>query len=518
MRKWLWVYGLILVIAAGLRLYNLGRRSLWFDEATEFWVAKAPTTQLLPCIKRSIQDPPLYSILLHLWVRLGESEFFLRLPSVIFSLAGIVALMYWGVREIGWQWGWLPAWGATLAESDIRFAQEVGQYAPAIAFLAWSLFFLSEFYRSGTRNSLIAWMLCSILAIYTYYGSGISLPLTAGVMLLYLLKEKKFRQALHLGFAGIGVAVAVLPLLLFWIPDQLFRGPTAEAFQIQSETAFWDALEKFPTLFIEYILYQFMAYVYKGWDWGEGGGWLVWLPVVLLIGWGAYRSRLAWIFSAWAVGMLIYYGISQFKLYPFGGRHSLVFEPHFWMAVGMSIALLMQGNIWHKIIGGTAVAALLLANIKFPAEPPEDLRSIAKLWLNLRGEKDTTYVYYGAVHGLQYQLSRLAPRLYATDGLIPNWYDSCWQGKAIPPCRPAGLIYGKWLRQMTPEQKREDILAAAGYPQKFWIIASHMFPGEMNVILQQLSLDYQITQSFVRDNAVLLLMERKAKTTSESPR
>ncbi|MDW8236430.1 MAG: glycosyltransferase family 39 protein [Bacteroidia bacterium] len=517
MPKWLWGYGLVLLIAIGLRLSSSVQRPLWFDEATEFWVAKTPTAELLPRIKLSLQDPPLYSMILHLWVHLGESELFLRIPSVIFSLAGIMALMYWGVREIGWRWGWLPAWGAAFAESDIRFAQEVGQYALVVAFIAWSLFFLNEFYQTGTRRSLIAWMVCSILALYTHYGSGVALPLTTGVILFYLSIQRKFRQALHLISAGAVVMLAALPLLLFWLPVQLFQGPTEGAFRVRSMTFFCESLKNFPLLFKDYILYQFMAHTYGGWNCGKIGSWIVWLPVLLLIGWGIYRSRFSWIFSAWIGGILIYYGISLFKLYPFGGHYSLVFAPHFWIGMGTSIALLMQGKIGHKILGLVAIVALPLANIKFPGEPPEDLRSVAKLWLQLRGEKDTTYVYYGAVHNLQYQLARLAPQLYSTDGLIPNWYDSCWMGKSIPACRPTGLVYGKWIRNMTPEQKRQEILGAVGYPRKFWLIASHIMWREMSQIYQQLSRDYNFTQSFVSHDAALFLLERKTIPTSAGP-
>ena len=91
--------GLLLVLQLGLavRLYDLGRGSVWVDEALEFWTASASTNQLMQSVSQEILDPPLYTPVLHFWMEGGISEWYLRLPSVIFSmliLAGVLAVGY----------------------------------------------------------------------------------------------------------------------------------------------------------------------------------------------------------------------------------------------------------------------------------------------------------------------------------------------------------------------------------------------------------------------------------------
>ena len=47
---------LVLLLAYGLRVRDLARRSLWFDEAIEYWVASAPASGILPAVRAALQD------------------------------------------------------------------------------------------------------------------------------------------------------------------------------------------------------------------------------------------------------------------------------------------------------------------------------------------------------------------------------------------------------------------------------------------------------------------------------
>lgn len=406
-------------------MYHLNERPLWFDEATEFWTAYVPFSKVSAAVKEALQDPPLYSYLLHFWMKISLSEFWLRLLSLIASLVGIIGIMKIGIEYIGYTWGWLPSFFVALAESDIRFAQEVGQYAMAIALIVWSIYFLSLYMKLYSKKSLIGFVTLSTLAIYTYYGTAISLVIAGGIALLYMLRKKHWKPAFHMIIAGTMIGILILPLLLYWLPIQLYRGPTSQAFSLKGDSPFWDALEAFPDSISEWILYQFMAYVYKGWSWETVGSWIIWLPVLLLLGWGAYATRLAWIYSYLIVGILAYYLLSRWGLYPFGGRHSLVFAPAFWISIGWATALLLQSKPWHKAMGIFTLLWASFINIKVPSEGPEDLRSITKVWLWFRNPSDTTYVYYGAVHGLAYQL--LLMKQFPSDP-PPGWYLRCWGG------------------------------------------------------------------------------------------
>ncbi|MCS7296806.1 MAG: glycosyltransferase family 39 protein [Bacteroidia bacterium] len=526
MRKVYWVYGLVLVWAVGARLWGLDARPLWFDEAIEFWTAKVSFKELFPSVKSALRDPPLYSFLLHFWLYLGESEYLLRLPSLFFSIAAIGGVMWAGVQVGGWQWGWLPAWSMALAESDIRYAQEVGQYAPAVAFIAWSLAFLSDFALRGRWASFLGWICCSVLALYTYYGSAVSLASAIAALLLLQLWKRESQKTLLITTGCIFIFIAALPLVLEWLPEQLFRGVSPPPFQIEAASFGWEDIRLFPRLAKDFILYQFigehmlcrfMSHVENCWQLSQYAEWLIWLPVVGLWVWGAFRSQFHWIYLSILLGLIINYALNQLHAYPFGARYSLVFAPQFWLSMGLSFALLQKSGFAGKGISVLAMVGIVLAHMVFPSGPAEDLRSITQIWLERRTPSDLTYVYYGAVPGLRYQLAQLAPSEFSTEGLPAHWYDSCWQGRKIEFCHAQGLIYGRWIRELPPSQKTIEILESVRYARKFWIIASHIHPGELESILEVLSSSYayKVIQRYIRSDAALFLLERQDVSLKE---
>lgn len=86
----LWL-GLITVLGAVLRFYHLGFQSLWMDEAYSVFVAGHSPGDIFT-LQVHDSSPPLYYLMLHLWVKLwGYSEFAVRSLSVIAGIAMIPA-------------------------------------------------------------------------------------------------------------------------------------------------------------------------------------------------------------------------------------------------------------------------------------------------------------------------------------------------------------------------------------------------------------------------------------------
>jgi len=75
------------VLAAGLRLHNLGTRSLWEDEGWTLLLSGGSNLSDIVQTMAFDQHPPIYFAAVHYWLDLtGDSEFSLRLFS---ALAGI---------------------------------------------------------------------------------------------------------------------------------------------------------------------------------------------------------------------------------------------------------------------------------------------------------------------------------------------------------------------------------------------------------------------------------------------
>ena len=129
------------VLLAGLLPLPLLKQSLWIDEASSVWFARLPVADLL--FHLCDPHPPGYYLLLKGWLALGETEAWLRLPSLLASVAA-VALTAWSGRAIlGARAGALAALLVATFPLQSWYAAEVRMYAlaqalgVALLLLAW---------------------------------------------------------------------------------------------------------------------------------------------------------------------------------------------------------------------------------------------------------------------------------------------------------------------------------------------------------------------------------------------
>ena len=62
----------LLVLATAMRFLLLGHQSLWFDEIVSLKLARQPFVALLRDLARTESTPPLYYVLLWVWVDRSE--------------------------------------------------------------------------------------------------------------------------------------------------------------------------------------------------------------------------------------------------------------------------------------------------------------------------------------------------------------------------------------------------------------------------------------------------------------
>lgn len=123
---------LLALTAAGgwLRVWTIGQKGLWLDEAFSVWVATQPLGPLLAFVAQIDQHPPLYYLLLHFWIALvGDGPAAVRLLSALLSTLTIPATFCLGRRLFGPTVGLLAALILALSPFHVRFAQETRMYA-----------------------------------------------------------------------------------------------------------------------------------------------------------------------------------------------------------------------------------------------------------------------------------------------------------------------------------------------------------------------------------------------------
>ncbi len=112
-----------------LRVWHIGSKGLWIDEAFSVWVGWQPVARGLDWLVRIDQHPPLYYLTLRLWMRMGDDPVTVRLLSASLSTVNIPVLYRLGQRLAGHSVGLLAAVILALSPFHVRFAQEARMYA-----------------------------------------------------------------------------------------------------------------------------------------------------------------------------------------------------------------------------------------------------------------------------------------------------------------------------------------------------------------------------------------------------
>jgi mannosyltransferase len=199
---------LILVIGTVLRVYDLGGESFYFDEAYSVWAARHSVSWLLAVSTQRI-FPPLYYLLLHFWLWLGESEFAVRLLSVALGLLSIVVIYALAKHLFDTRVGLLSAWLLAISPLHIWFSQEARMYMLVFTLNLCSASFLLLVVRQVRRWQWVAYVLTTALAMSTHYFT-LFLALFENAYVLYLLLRRRLPRGFWQHWVLSQMAIALL--------------------------------------------------------------------------------------------------------------------------------------------------------------------------------------------------------------------------------------------------------------------------------------------------------------------
>lgn len=143
----------VLLLAAGLRLYQLGGQSFWLDEVYQVVDASMSLDAILGGYLEL--DPsrtaksPLSLVLHHFLLKVGDGEFLLRLPSVLFSTVEVAVVFFLARALLGFPTAALAALLLAVSPLHIWYAQETRYYALWTLLITCSFSFLVVAWRGG---------------------------------------------------------------------------------------------------------------------------------------------------------------------------------------------------------------------------------------------------------------------------------------------------------------------------------------------------------------------------------
>jgi len=467
--------GLLFALAGFFRVWELGSRSLWTDEA---WVAlaalKASPSEALAA---GTSTPPFY--MLTLWglgQLLGGSEAVLRSPSLLFGM-GTLILFWLLARTLAG----LPA--ALLAQVlvgfspiMVYFSKELKQYS-GDAFFAVLLFFLVE--RLLARRGEKGWIplaLAGVLGLGFSHALVFILPVAGGVLWVTLPSSRGRLLILGAVWSLTFAAYYVMffrrqvdpELVVYWAQDfPDFSGVRAFAWWLGGAWA----------RYFHYFL----------------GEWGVWLGPPLLLAGGAalikHGGKRALVYFLGP--LLITLVAAALHRYPFmghynGSRLMLFSAPFLYLVAAAGLAAVLT-RLWPRrkavalaLIGLVLVAFHPMELIQENLHTRNNRREIRPLVRYLESQvqpQDLVYVYFFAISPVKYYLQRPLNRVC--------WGKTCEDTDlALPPGPP---------------------------PRRVWLIASH-FPDldyMRKFAWELLGTRWEETACLTQEGAVLFKFERQ---------
>lgn len=427
-KEYLVLAGVLLVYLL-MALYKLTDTPLWYDEMIEFYYSKYLTGQirgvslcsnLYERLQTNSFQPPLYNLIMHVWLLFGESEWWFRFSGVLFGLFGMLGLYACVKQFAGWQAAALSVFVSSFVYEWMYYVKEAAEYNMMIMLLYWLLYFYFRTFRNLTLKNIGWFTAISVVLLYTQYGAVLGiLPLAVSLLIRAWKQEGKKlggRIALIYGITG---AAAGLPLYFFLFRIQLQMNQSVNYYTV--------AFEK------NNIFYDFfkMLLTTAQWLFTEsktrfGLPFALALPVVILIAVLSVRFRKNSEFNFFLVSCIavwvIYYAVVRSGIYAygdFGNRYSLFLLP-IWTVLIVYLAyeafalIRMLTFPWKKLAFRGALGIFLAVQLGYCAygfyrisifDVKSDTRSVVRIWYDLEGYETPTYVVFGEAPSFTYYLT-----------------------------------------------------------------------------------------------------------------
>jgi mannosyltransferase len=179
---------IVLVFTAfGLRVYQLGQKSFWYDEACSISFA---CRDIWSIFSDHYLLRPLYFVFLNVWSHLfGVNEIIIRMPSVIFGVLSVLLIYKLGKELFGSKTGLIAAFLLTFSYYHIVWCQQARNYSLLVVLSLASSFYFFKMIRSKKYVDYCAYAVFTSMAILT---SAIAVSMLLPQYFYYFARKQLF--------------------------------------------------------------------------------------------------------------------------------------------------------------------------------------------------------------------------------------------------------------------------------------------------------------------------------------
>lgn len=199
----------VIGLAALLRLYNLGLKSVDNDESFSWVTAREPVGQLIynSLNIRGDPHPPVYWLTLKVWMIFsGDSEVAMRLLSALSGLVFVALVFYLGRLLFSRTAGTAAALFAALSSLLIWNSQDARMYTLGGMLALAGIIFLVLGLRQGRLRNWVGYFGFTALASYTHVGGSFLWPFEGLLILLSAVWYRRTWWRALVTLAAVGVA------------------------------------------------------------------------------------------------------------------------------------------------------------------------------------------------------------------------------------------------------------------------------------------------------------------------
>ena len=352
--KTIWVLAALILVGAVLRIYHLGYKSLWHDEALIFHVLQGSWREILAMNVATNSSGPLYPLFLGSITGPGATEVALRLPSMI---AGVIAipLSYLLARQFTKShFALLTPFLISIAPTHIRYSQEVREYSLSFCIAIGILLCFTHFISK--QDTCRAWILAITISVGMAIQHGLIVLVTSlNLIVLFELRHKKWpaRPVRLWLIAQLPGLAAIAAVYVTTISGQLVHTPLIKSGYLADQ--YWDGLASGALSLVLGNSAGILRFAFPGWI----------MAILFLLGLAFIVSRRSWHTVEFIlVPITLTFTLALLGLYPYGGiRQDLFLLPMVYVCAAIAVEALSTWLTPRIGFGGVKFGQWLLISI-----------------------------------------------------------------------------------------------------------------------------------------------------------
>ncbi|MFW6140738.1 MAG: glycosyltransferase family 39 protein [Acidobacteriota bacterium] len=472
---------MIIASAFYIRVYDLGQRSLWLDEA---WVANAVIqADLSMAIKRSLTSPLFFVLSVHyLALVLGKTEFVLRLLPCLFGF-GTLIFFYLLSRKISGKTATLVTlFMLSFSHQFIHYSKELKQYSGAMFFTLLLVYFCEKILSSKRNKDWVLFSLFCVLGVGFDHSLLFVIPTVFFVLLVNLDFKKNWKKLVY-----SGSFVFIFSLLFFSIHILSQISNNIGAIQ-----KYW--LSCYPRLSSFSSFLNWLVSSFRGMFYYFGFPFFPVSLLIVLLGLSLFYKKSKRRYFLYIILPLVWVLTASFlKRYPFGGvRLMLFFAPLLYLAFGNGLDFIFKKLKYNRLYFPLICAVIFLSlspasDFVQTIKHPHQLEEVRPLLNNVRTyiqPQDKIYVYYGAKEAFEFY----------------------YRTKFFEMIETKNIIWGKSHRDDIPKYS-SDLNKYLYKDLRIWLVFSHYREKERASIISFIEKKGKRVREFHDPGAVAYLFQ-----------